>query len=571
MSAYVLGLDVIDQGQVGIVGGKGAHLGELSRIDGVRVPAGFCVTTDAFDRFMAEVPSIDERLDLLAHVGPDDHESIRTLSTGLRHAVETAPIPDDLATAITEGLARLGEGGAWAVRSSATAEDLVTASFAGQHDTYLNVVGQAAVLEHISRCWASLFTERAVAYRLRNGVDHRLVRMAVVVQRMVVPDASGIIFTADPVTSDRSVVCVEAVVGLGEPLVSGRVTPDTYRVRDGRLTSTSVATKPFAVRAAAAGGTEEVAIPSDHRDRPALTGPQVLALAHLGRRIEAHVGCPQDIEWCLVDGYVHVVQSRPITTLFPVPVTDDGAHHLFVSVGHNQMMTDAMKPLGISFWLLTTPRPMFVAGGRLFVDVARQLGSPVSRAGLLDVMGKGDPLIRDALETVLDRDDFIPSVPDDEPIGGPAGAPGGAAPAPLEADPELVSRLIASTQESLAHTSARHRRAVGNGAGRVRPGGHPGAEADPLRSAEPSGVHVGHGGHVVAEPPAGGMAGREERGRHAHTLRPRQRDLGDGTGAPGRRRRHPAPSGRGGLPRPRRGGRGLPGRSGRTRGRAGRA
>ena len=175
MGNYVLGFQEIDQTQVAVVGGKGAHLGELSRIEGIRVPAGFCVTTDAFRRIMADAPSIDDRLDRLSRLNPDDREAIRTLSAEIRRTLEGIAIPDDLAAAITRSVARLGEQAAYAVRSSATAEDLPTASFAGQQDTYLNVVGSAAILEHISRCWASLFTERAVTYRLRNGFDHRKV------------------------------------------------------------------------------------------------------------------------------------------------------------------------------------------------------------------------------------------------------------------------------------------------------------------------------------------------------------------------------------------------------------
>jgi hypothetical protein len=166
---YVLGFHEIDQTQVAVVGGKGAHLGELSRIEGIRVPAGFCVTTDAFRRIMAEAPSIGDRLDRLSRLSPDDREAIRTLSAEIRRTLEGIAIPDDLAAAITRALARLGEQAAYAVRSSATAEDLPTASFAGQQDTYLNVVGPAAILQHVSRCWASLFTERAVTYRLRTA------------------------------------------------------------------------------------------------------------------------------------------------------------------------------------------------------------------------------------------------------------------------------------------------------------------------------------------------------------------------------------------------------------------
>ena len=146
-----------------------------------------------------------------------------------------------------------------------------------------------------------------------------------------------------------------------------------------------------------------------------------MRLAQLGRRIEAHFGRPQDIEWCLVDDGFQIVQSRPITTLFPIPETEDGENHVYVSVGHQQMMTDAMKPLGLSFWQMTTPRPMAEAGGRLFVDVTQILASPASRAGLLELMGKSDPLIRDALQTVLDRGGFIRSLPDEGPAWAPPG------------------------------------------------------------------------------------------------------------------------------------------------------
>ncbi|HLM05285.1 MAG TPA: phosphoenolpyruvate synthase, partial [Blastococcus sp.] len=424
MGGYVLGFQEIDQTQVAVVGGKGAQLGELSRTEGIRVPAGFCVTTDAFQRIMAEAPSIDDRLDRLSRLNPDDREAIRTLSAEIRRTLEATVVPDDLAAAITRALARLGDQAAYAVRSSATAEDLPTASFAGQQDTYLNVVGPAAILQHISRCWASLFTERAVAYRLRNGFDHRKVQMAVVVQRMVFPQAAGVLFTADPVTGNRKVVSVEAGFGLGEALVSGRVNTDVFKVRDGEVVAMAVATK-----------------------QPALTEAQVVRLAQLGRRIEAHFGRPQDIEWCLADDGFQIVQSRPITTLFPIPAVDDGENHVYVSVGHQQMMTDPMKPLGLSFWQMTTPRPMAEAGGRLFVDVTQALASPASRGGLLEVMGKGDPLIRDALRTILERGDFVRPVPDEGPAWAP---PGGGAPVPIETDPAIVTELIERSQASIA-------------------------------------------------------------------------------------------------------------------------
>jgi rifampicin phosphotransferase len=443
---YVRDLREVDRTHIALVGGKGAHLGELSRIEDIHVPIGYGVTTDAFRRIMAEAPSIDARLDRLSLLNADDRDAIRRLSAEIRETVERIAIPDDLAAAITRPLASLGEHAAYAVRSSATAEDLPTASFAGQHDTYLNVAGPAAILRHVRRCWASLFTERAVTYRLRNGVDHRDAQMAVVIQQMVMPHASGVLFTADPVTSSRKVASVDAIFGLGEVLVSGLVNADVYKVRDGEVISRSIATKRLASQPSPDGGTREEPIGPERREQPALTDAQVVRLATLGRQIEEHFGHPQDIEWCLVDDDFQIVQSRPITTLFPIPATGDRAKHVYLSVGHQQMMTDPMKPLGISFWQLTTPRPMNVAGGRLFVDVTEDLASPATGTRLLQILGKSEPLMSDALRTVLDRGDFIASAADDSAAGPPAG---GAA-ITIEPDPAIVSGLIEHNEASIA-------------------------------------------------------------------------------------------------------------------------
>ena len=421
----LLDLEETDKTQVALVGGKGANLGELSRIDGISVPPGFCVTTGAFRRVMATVPRIDDLLGRLPGLDPDDRQAIRALSAEIRQAIEETPIPDDLAAAITAAVSRLGQPVACAVRSSATAEDLPTASFAGQQDSYLNIVGPASVLEHVSRCWASLFTERAVTYRQRNGFGHRRVQMAVVVQRMVFPQAAGVLFTADPVSGNRKVTSIEAVHGLGEALVSGLVNPDIYRVRDGAIAGQETRPGP-----------------------PALTDAQVLKLAQLGRRIEAHFGRPQDIEWCLADGEFQIVQSRPVTTLFPVPEAPDQGNHVYLSVGHQQMMTDAMKPLGLSVWLLTTRAPMTDAGGRLFVDVTTMVGSPATRAGLLQAMKNSDPLMGDALQTVLDRGDFVPVLPDDHPGASLPRVLAGDAPNPIETDPAIPAELTAAGQAS---------------------------------------------------------------------------------------------------------------------------
>jgi pyruvate,water dikinase len=447
MDRYVLAFDEINLAHVGLVGGKGAHMGELSRIDGIRVPAGFCVTRNAFKRIMAKAPSIDDLLARLSRLMPDDTEAIRTLSAEIRRTLEAVAIPDDVAAPITRWIARLGEQAACAVRSSATAEDLPTASFAGQHNTYLNVVGPTAILQHISRSWASLFTERAVTYRLRHSLDHRKVQMAVLVQHMVFSEAAGVLFTADPLTGNRTVALVEASFGLGEALVSGLVSADVYKVRGGEVAARTVGAKQLAIYAWPQGGTRQQVIDPERRAQPALTDAQVVRLADLGRRIEAHFGRPQDIEWCLVDADFLIVQSRPITTLFPIPARSDALkeNHVYLSVAHQQMMTDPMKPLGISMWQLTAGRPMYEAGGRLFVDVTRQVASPASRAALLELMGRSDPLMKDALETLLDRGDFVPSLPDVPTAGPPGGSP-----APIETDPAIVTDLIGRSQASIA-------------------------------------------------------------------------------------------------------------------------
>lgn len=431
--SYILGFQEMERGHLGQTGSKGANLGELARISELRVPDGFCVTTEAYREVVGN--RIDSWLDELAQASGDVSE----LCAKIRQVIESAPFPDGLASEIT---GRVGSH-PYAVRSSATAEDLPTASFAGQQDTYLNVVGLPDILRHISRCWASLFTERAVIYRRQNGFDHRQVSLAVVVQRMVFPQISGVMFTADPVTSNRKVVSIDASFGLGEALVSGLVSADHYKVRDQRVVETRIATKKLAVYALAEGGTESRPLSPEEQKARSLTEDQVIQLAALGRRIEAHFGAPQDIEWCLADDDFFLLQSRPITTLFPLPIAKNEGHHVYVSVGHQQMMTDAMKPLGLSVWLATAGRPMDTAGGRLFVNVGPDLASPQRRNVIVNVLGKSDPLVRDAITTVLERPEFA-AAPAVE-----SGPPPANYETKIEYDPEIVPELIGRSQAAM--------------------------------------------------------------------------------------------------------------------------
>ncbi len=415
--------DAIDGSMVGLVGGKGAQLGALARLHDVDVPDGFVVTTRAFHRVLGAAPEIQEAL---ARVDDGGHGP-----AAVRDVVGSVHLPQDLRASIAEALDRLGADAPVAVRSSATAEDLPTASFAGQHDSFLGIVGADAVAEHVVRCWTSLFTDRAVAYRARADIDHRDATMAVVVQRMVDPDASGVLFTADPVSGDRTVTTIEAVPGLADALVGGLVPPDAFRVQDGEI-----------VERSDAGG------------RPAaISDREAVRLAEVGRRIEAAFGVPQDVEWCLADDRIRVVQSRAITNLFPVPATSDDPDapgpKVYVSVGHQQMMTDPMSALGLSMWQRMAFRPMHAAGGRPFVDVTGALAVHAARDAVITALGRSDPLIGDALRTAADRVSITHAAP--SPTGP---AQPGAQPPPPDLGPELVEVLLEEGRRTIAATRA---------------------------------------------------------------------------------------------------------------------
>ncbi|WP_409271697.1 phosphoenolpyruvate synthase [Neobacillus sp. SCS-31] len=448
MSSLVFGFQEVEKNQLLLVGGKGLNLGELSKIEGIRVPEGFCVTTEGYRKAIEQNETYHALLDRIPMLKVEDRDQIGDISRKIRQNIIEAEIPSDVVEAVTNYLSQLGDEHAYAVRSSATAEDLPYASFAGQQDTFLNIIGKEAILQHIRKCWASLFTDRAVIYRMQNGFGHSQVYISVIVQRMVFPQASGILFTADPITSNRKQVSIDASFGLGEALVSGLVSADCYKVQEDKVLDKRIATKQLAIYARKEGGTETQPIEPNLQKSQTLTEQQILQLARIGRQVEAYFGCPQDIEWCLVDDTFYIVQSRPITTLFPIPEANDEENHVYVSVGHQQMMTDAMKPLGLSFFLLTTPATMRKAGGRLFVDVTHQLASPVSRNMLLNAMGQHDPLMKDALMNIIDRGDFIKSVPNDSK--GPSPTRGNTdSLAQIENNPSIVSDLIKRSQTSL--------------------------------------------------------------------------------------------------------------------------
>ncbi|GII61791.1 phosphoenolpyruvate synthase [Sphaerisporangium krabiense] len=381
-----------------LVGGKAANLGVLTRA-GFPVPPGVCVTTRAYRRVTATA-GLEEVLGALAGAAPDDSAALAGLAARARALVLAAPVPEDVAAAVREGAA--AAGGPVAVRSSATAEDLPDASFAGQQDTYLNVTGPEAVLEAVRRCWASLWTDRAVAYRAANGVDHRAVHLAVVVQRMVEAEVAGVMFTANPVTGRRRETVIDAAPGLGEAVVSGAVTPDRFVVGPGgKITERRPGDKPVAVRPLPGGGTTQV--PGARDDTVCLEDAQVLALAELGARVEAHYGAPQDTEWAIDgSGRPWLTQARPITTLYPPPPPTADDPRVYFCGSLAQGLQRPITPMGLSAFQAMIPsaaglygldpasvRRPATPGMRLFVDVTAALRHPLGRAVLprmLDVM-----------------------------------------------------------------------------------------------------------------------------------------------------------------------------------------
>ncbi|QHQ61594.1 phosphoenolpyruvate synthase [Anaerocolumna sedimenticola] len=414
MNTYVLSFRDIDKSKIGAVGGKGANLGELSKISGVRVPEGFCVTTDVYKRIIKDSQEFQVLLDRLSGLKAEDQKNISEISGKIREVIENAPIPKDIEEEIHRQITRLGENEPYAVRSSATAEDLPTASFAGQQDTYLNIIGKEAILKHTAKCFASLFTDRAVTYRIQNAFDHSKVQLSVVIQRMVFPLASGILFTADPITSNRKVLSIDASFGLGEALVSGLVNSDIYKVREGKITDKKISTKKVAIYALADGGTEEREIEAESQNKQTLTDEQILKLEKTGRMIEAYFGRPQDIEWCLYEDKIYIVQSRPITTLYPAPEINDGKNRVYFSFGHRQMMTEAMKPLGLSFFQdffsLISGSAMINIGDRLYIDISRELRSPVTGKIFVKSIDTVDVLMQKALLNLMKRKEFIKSL-----------------------------------------------------------------------------------------------------------------------------------------------------------------
>ncbi|MEL7565641.1 MAG: phosphoenolpyruvate synthase [Dehalobacterium sp.] len=393
MANYIVDLKDKTADNLSISGGKGANLSRLHSIPGIPVPNGFVVTAQGYSDSVLSMPEVKKLLSRLTEITADQTEAISQLSKQIREEIEKFNFPVEFTEEIIEAQSRHGESFPYAVRSSATAEDLPGASFAGQQDTFLNVSGLKNICRAIVKCWASLFNERAVAYRIKNGFPHDKVTIAVVVQKMVDSEVSGVMFTADPMTSDRYTTVIEAVRGLGEDLVSGRKNPFEWKLREGKLQKTG-----------------------DGEGETPLTEIHLLELAEIGKRIETALGCEQDIEWCYTKDGFSIVQARPITTLYPLPQSPDGYKHCAISAGHLQMMIDTILPLGISMLQKSAFFPVMELGGRMFMDVTYDLGTKKGRRKVLSEAQIKDPLMYNALKKIMERKEYIKNIP-----GGPSG------------------------------------------------------------------------------------------------------------------------------------------------------
>jgi pyruvate,water dikinase len=407
----VVQLADLDASALPLAGGKAANLGELIRA-GLPVPEGFCVTTVAY-RDMATAAELADVLDRFPATDADDAAAVE-LARRVRERILSTPVPAAVAEAVTAAYRGLGGRAAVAVRSSATAEDLPSASFAGQQDTYLGIVGEDAVLDAVHRCWASLWTDRAVVYRRHNDIDQTATHLAVIVQRMVDAAAAGVLFTADPVTGRRGQSVIDASSGLGEAVVSGAVNPDHFVVdnRSGAVLERRLGDKRLIVRALPGGGTESVPRPAS--TTASVTDEQLRALVELGLRVQEHYGQPQDTEWAIdPSGTVWLTQARPVTTLFPLPDDGRGADgpagedlRVYFCFSLAQGLTRPLTPMGVSAIRAigssvarlyghppaepaAGPPGIREAAGRLFFDITPILRSAAGRAvfpRVLDVM-----------------------------------------------------------------------------------------------------------------------------------------------------------------------------------------
>ena len=467
----VVDLSDVDSTMIDAVGGKALNLGIMSS-GKLPVPGGFCVTTDAYRMVVQE--RLDDLMDKLA--GATDSGGVAAAAEEARRRVLALEPPGALRTAINDHYKALGDDKAVAVRSSATAEDLAYASFAGQQDTYLNVVGSAAVLDAVRRCWASLWTDRAVSYRNANGIDHRSVALAVVVQRMIDAAAAGVMFTANPLTGSRNETVIDASPGLGEAVVSGAVNPDHFVVNSGdrRIVARRLGDKRMMITSLPGGGTERHEL-ADQSSEACIDDQQVLQLVDLGQQVHRHYGAPQDTEWALDSGGgFWLTQARPITTLYPLARTHRPGLRVSMCLSLAQGLTRPITPMGIAaIRLIGTsvataikmppaqplagPPAMHAPGQRLFVDITSVLRNRIGRKAVIAAFGVMEARASAVLKVLGERPEFSIIESSDHAVPRHIAGALIRLRVPVRvvaglANPELAYRGIAATERRLRRT-----------------------------------------------------------------------------------------------------------------------
>jgi len=320
----IMWLAEIKKEDIPYVGGKGASLGEMTSV-GLPVPKAFVVTAQAFRRFLIETGIEDTVFDRLKDLDVDDADTLEAAAQDAINTVLSVDIPEYLKKEVNFSYDKMGDDLVVAVRSSATAEDLPDASFAGQQETYLNIKGKTALLEAIRKCWASLYGARAIYYRAKQGFDDRSVDIAVIVQELVYSEKAGVMFSSHPVTGEPTTI-IEGSWGLGEAVVSGAVSPDNYVYdqRSGRIIDRHIANKNLEILPDGEHGTKELEVPENRQNIPVLSDEEIAKLAKFGKISEKHYEIPQDLEWSIVGDEIYILQSRPITTIQNIEIKDAG-------------------------------------------------------------------------------------------------------------------------------------------------------------------------------------------------------------------------------------------------------
>ncbi len=324
-SAIVLPFKDLDKHDTPLVGGKNANLGEMTKA-GFPVPNGFAITINAYDMFLTENKIVEKIYSILNAIDVNDPTQLNSASRQIQKIIQNGKIPDEVSRQIISSYKKLSgvfKKALVAIRSSATAEDAPGTSFAGQQASFLNVKGEANVLENVKACWASLFTERSIFYRVENKIKHEGVKVSVAVQKMVQSEVSGVMFSMDPVKNDKDRIIIESVWGLGEMIVQGSVVPDTYVVQKDTFAILSKETSDQSIQLIKEGGiTKEAQVPKQIRDRQKITDEEIVKLARISQKLQEHYYFPQDTEWAKEKGELYIVQTRPVTTMGAVKTSE---------------------------------------------------------------------------------------------------------------------------------------------------------------------------------------------------------------------------------------------------------